>query len=322
MKLLSIILPVYNTQDYLIEAVESLISFNDLDIYELILVNDGSRDNCGKLCDELALKYPNIRVIHKENQGLSMARNDGIEIARGQYITFVDSDDFYEQGGIERVLQELKENTDIDLFFIQYVKYYDKDNITSKIRLDSSKINNRSSEQVLEYLATLNTFYASACTKIIKKDILTRNHLFFKEGIYSEDIDWFLRLIEKDEVKTYKLIDINYYYRQARSGSITNSVSDKHINDLYNIIVNSIERLNLIKDDKKASIIKSFLAFELMILIYLINNIKNKKELVKKIRKIKYLFKYSRDKKVKLTSICVSFLGIGLTSRLLKLIKE
>lgn len=92
-KTLSIIIPVYNTQDYLKRCVDSLIAQTYPNI-EIILVNDGSNDESGKLCDDYALKYKNIHVLHQPNQGQSIARNSGIEHSSGDFITFVDSDDF------------------------------------------------------------------------------------------------------------------------------------------------------------------------------------------------------------------------------------
>ena len=94
---LSIVVPIYKVEPYLRKCVDSLLN-QDLptEDYEIILVDDGSPDCCGEICDEYASKYGNIRVIHRENGGLSAARNSGIEIAQGKYIQFVDSDDYLE----------------------------------------------------------------------------------------------------------------------------------------------------------------------------------------------------------------------------------
>ena len=92
---LSIIMPVYNVEDYLCKCIDSVLN-QDYEDYEVILVDDGSPDECPKICDSYAKKHDNIRVVHRENGGLSAARNSGIEVAIGEYILFVDSDDYIE----------------------------------------------------------------------------------------------------------------------------------------------------------------------------------------------------------------------------------
>ena len=99
---LSFIIPVYNVEAYLIECVESIISQIE-DNCEVILVNDGSTDNSGKICDEYALNYAFINVIHKENGGLSSARNAGLKCAKGEYIAFIDSDDRIASNSVKQI---------------------------------------------------------------------------------------------------------------------------------------------------------------------------------------------------------------------------
>ena len=94
--LISVIIPVYNVEDYLHYAIESLEK-QTYKNFEIILVNDGSTDDSGKLCDEYSEKYSNVRVFHKENGGLSDARNFGLQYANGRYVAFVDSDDYIEK---------------------------------------------------------------------------------------------------------------------------------------------------------------------------------------------------------------------------------
>src|SRR5690348_8514297 len=90
---ISIIVPIYDVQKYLFKCIDSILAQTFTD-YELILVNDGSPDSCGEICNEFAKKDKRIKVIHKKNGGLSSARNAGLEIAKGEYIGFIDSDDF------------------------------------------------------------------------------------------------------------------------------------------------------------------------------------------------------------------------------------
>lgn len=124
--MISVIIPVYNVEEYLERCVNSVLkqTYNDL---EIILVDDGSTDNSGKICDELKNKDDRIIVIHKENQGLSASRNIGIEKATGEYITFVDSDDYILEDMYETLYKNLIRNdADISMCKYQYVKEQQK----------------------------------------------------------------------------------------------------------------------------------------------------------------------------------------------------
>ena len=114
----SIIIPVYNVEKYLKKCLTSIVqqNFND---YELILVDDGSTDMSGKICDEFEEKYNNIIVMHISNSGVSNARNKGLEIARGEYIWFVDSDDYVEPEALKILSEQLEMNPKIELLFFE-----------------------------------------------------------------------------------------------------------------------------------------------------------------------------------------------------------
>ena len=109
---ISVIVPVYKVEKYLHECVDSILTQTFPD-FELILVDDGSPDNCGKICDEYAEKDSRVRVIHQENQGLSGARNSGMDVARGEYIAFVDSDDRVDIRYLELLLAAVKDGADV-----------------------------------------------------------------------------------------------------------------------------------------------------------------------------------------------------------------
>ena len=108
-ELISIIVPVYNVEKYVGKCIESILEQNYKN-FELILIDDGSKDRSGEICDEYAKKYEKIIVIHKQNEGLSKTRNKGLEIAKGKYISFIDSDDYVEKDFLETLYKLIKEN--------------------------------------------------------------------------------------------------------------------------------------------------------------------------------------------------------------------
>ena len=118
-KLVSVIVPIYKVENYLKQCVDSLIcqKYSNL---EVILVDDGSPDGCGKICDEYKEKDSRIIVIHKENGGISSARNAGLEIAKGEYIVFIDSDDYVSDSFIYEMVEEMEKSVETDLIITSY----------------------------------------------------------------------------------------------------------------------------------------------------------------------------------------------------------
>lgn len=181
--LVSIIIPVYNVEKYLNKCIESVVSqtYKNLDI---IIIDDGSKDSSGKMCDEWASKDKRIRVIHKTNGGLSDARNVGIEHAKGNYISFVDSDDFIENDMIEVLLKEIKENN-CDISICGYYKtYVDKDEI-----IDNSKeIFVMNKIEAIDRMNILGSYDVSAWGKLFNISLI--KDIRFPVGKLSED--WFV----------------------------------------------------------------------------------------------------------------------------------
>ena len=178
---LSIIVPVYNVEEYITECIDSILAQTYKD-WELILVDDGSTDNSGKICEEYALKDSRIKVIHKENGGLSSARNSGLDIAKGEYITFIDGDDFISPDTIEENINILESQKGIDI--IQYPVYYRYGKNDAYKKSIESKI--ISGKEQLWYSYMINEYHCSVCDKIFKKYIF--ENIRFPIGITSEDI--------------------------------------------------------------------------------------------------------------------------------------
>ncbi len=186
--LISVIVPIYNVEKYLDRCIESIVN-QTYENLEIILVDDGSPDKSPKMCDEWAKKDKRIKVIHKENGGLSDARNSGIDIAKGEYLTFIDSDDYVEKDYVEFLYKNLIDNNADISMGKQYVRYPDK-----TLNTGSEEIYIVNPHDCFDKLLYSEDFDVSAWAKLYKKEL-------FKEVRYPVG-----RLFE-DSATTYKLID-------------------------------------------------------------------------------------------------------------------
>lgn len=216
-KLLSIIVPVYKVEDYLIKCVDSLIKGcgKYLKEVEIVLVDDGSPDNCPILCDELSQKYDVVKTIHKPNGGVSSARNIGIENAVGEYITFCDSDD-YVTSDFEKLFDYIKSNQNVDVFSVGLIK---NNKILSKF--SNQIFNPQNYNDIYEIIKRDVTI--SCCAKIVKRDLITQHNLYIPSGIKSEDFAWSISLLMRTH--SYMLLDLAYYVYVDRETSVTHSTT-------------------------------------------------------------------------------------------------
>lgn len=218
---LSIIVPIYKVAQYLCKCVDSLL-VQDIDNYEIILVDDGSSDTCPAICDDYAAAHKNIRVVHRKNGGLSAARNSGIEVAQGEYIMFVDSDDYIEPNVLKGLLAQVeRDNLDVLRYRLQYVNpQYE---VYNPYKSDPFKGNDYS-EVPTDGVSFLNSRMSTACYAwafIIKRELL--DGCLFTPGIYFEDTDWTPRMLCKAKrVASTNTVVYNYLQRE---GSITNAVN-------------------------------------------------------------------------------------------------
>lgn len=212
---LSVIIPVYNVENYLVECVNSVLA-QSLKALEIILVDDGSTDNSGSLCDQLAAKDRRIVVIHKKNGGLSSARNVGLDIAKGQYVTFVDSDDvIIGNDTLSHVVQCLIEDNDLDI--VQYDVLYDYTSSNEHRRNYPCRIYTGSEDIIKGYLA--QNIHVSCCDKVFRADIF--KDIRFPLNQISEDIAVIPEIVSN--TRKLKTTKIGYYGYRYREGSISHS---------------------------------------------------------------------------------------------------
>lgn len=215
-KLLSVIVPVYKAEKYLHRCVDSILgqTYSNLDV---VLVDDGSPDDSGKICDEYAAKDSRVRVIHKPNGGVSSARNAGIDVAKGEYIAFVDSDDYIDQEMYEKLFGALKSDDCIAVCDC-YLHYEDRDCFKKIYDVNADKI-----RFLGDYL--LSDIGGSCWNMIAPRAIV--GTLRFPEYLNSgEDLWYVLRLLFKAP-SIVKVQEALYYYDQCNVSSLTHSISNE-----------------------------------------------------------------------------------------------
>jgi glycosyltransferase involved in cell wall biosynthesis len=254
---ISIIIPVYRVEAYLRECVESVLR-QDHPAVEVILVDDGSPDRCGVICDEYAARDPRVKVIHKENGGLSDARNEGVSCASGDYILFLDSDDYWADSGVLSRLTERIGLTHADLLNFSYQKCYEDTGRTEPYFAQTEAMPHplRLTEQ-LGWLTQRGLYIASACNKLIHRSLL--DGLSFRRGVFSEDIEWCANLLLR--ARSVDFIPESFYCYRQRSGSIRHSIGDKNCRDLADAILTCI-RLCETADEEHLEALKRYTAFQ------------------------------------------------------------
>ena len=228
MKRISVIIPVYNVEKYIIECVNSVIA-QTYSPFEIILVDDGSTDKSGEICDKFQENNSNIIVLHKNNGGLSSARNAGINIARGEYVTYVDADDVISPCFIERLV-DIVEDNNVDVSVGAFLFFNDGEEITVKNgRKGSIKIL-QGIDACRNLLYGRNGFYSSACCMLIKVEIAKNN--LFPIGKYHEDeLTTFRYYLDSNVVG---VTDEQLYLYRQRHGSIMHSgVEQVALDELY-----------------------------------------------------------------------------------------
>lgn len=214
--LITVVVPVYNVEKYLKRCVESILNQSYIRL-EIILVDDGSTDGSGLLCDDLATRDDRIKVIHKENGGLSDARNAGIDIAKGEFITFIDSDDFVDLDMIE-TLSDSTLKTGSDIAICGFVPFYESD--TPEVSGDTNVIKTLDNKKALSEMMYQKSISNSAWAKLYRLSLFS-DDIRYPFGMLCEDLGTTYKLFAKANkitVNSYK----GYFYLQ-REGSILHS---------------------------------------------------------------------------------------------------
>lgn len=308
----SFIVPVYNAEKYIEECIESILRQGEC--CELILVDDGSTDNSGEICDLYAGRHERIKVFHNKNSGPGAARNFGLEQASGNYVIFVDSDDYVSKDLIEYLDRGYADRS-ADLIFFNIIKKFSDGRLEPMAEgLKKDEIYGKPMNKVLHAISECSKFPASTGGKIIKREILIKNNIRFKEGIIGEDIDWTLQLIcniNSADVYTGG----NYYYRISSNTRRSYGNAESLCSQL-SIIEDWMRK---VKDETANKCILPFLAYQYAVSLpfYGALSADEKALYIKRIKKLRFLLSYGKTKKIKLIRLAVGLLGINGASKLL-----
>ena len=238
MCLISVIVPVYNVSVYLRKCIDSIIN-NSYRKLEIILVDDGSTDDSGKICDLYAQKDGRIKVIHKKNGGLSSARNAGLDIATGDYISFIDSDD-YISNNMYQLMISAAEHENADIVQCGAVRVDEKGNQSAAFHVENWK---------MEYDEIVDKYYTSTmipvmlCNKIFKRDLIASRRMV--EGRNNEDTMFMADILPYIK-KFLSIENICYFYLKRSSSIMESNFSEKKFDSIYayEYVLNKTEKLN------------------------------------------------------------------------------
>lgn len=229
----SIIVPVYNVQDYLKECIQSVLHQN-YDNYEIILIDDGSTDESGKMCDDYALNYEHIVVIHQRNLGLSAARNTGIRKSVKKYIIFLDSDDMLCDNALVNLHKFIYQNDQPQLI-VNRRATYNGVHVKECGYFFGDEFLDITNVQGYRLFQKLPDCWLGVWIFVCRRDYVTKEHLLFYEGIFHEDEEWVPRVFMNTESIRYNN-SLLYCYRVNREGSIMATLNIKRITDKLKII--------------------------------------------------------------------------------------
>lgn len=284
--LISVVIPIYNVEEYLHYAIDSL-NRQTYKNFEVVLVDDGSTDGSGKLCDKYSKEYDNIKVYHKSNGGLSDARNFGVQKSSGDFITFLDPDDFLDEYALE-LMYTLQKKYSADAVCTKMRDVYDYEDYKKESRIKKSYIIDDTDIYIYDNIKALELMYynqtatVSACAKLVKKEFLLANP--FPKGKIYEDLYMIAELLkDMSKIVITSLETYNYYQRQ---GSIVNSKFSKKQYDFFAAIENNKKIISRYFDNNR-SLISAINAKEKMGAFNLLSNAnQSSKEDVNIIRKI------------------------------------
>ena len=314
----SVIIPIYKVEKYLSQCIESVLrqTFTD---FELILIDDGSPDNCGEICKKYAGTDERIRYIKRQNGGLSAARNTGIGASKGDYLIFLDSDDYWiNKNGLELINKAISQNNSEAIFWL-YKKVEESYNEYCDGVPDGFSVEYTDTQAGLIPYIRDNRLVACAWDLAISRSYFCGGALDFEEGVYSEDVEWIARIIKSKKKVAFINLVFNAY--RLRDGSITKNISEKNLADL-NSHYRKISDYTKNPDEDTSTALRAYLGEQSA--NYILALALSKPEAVKKYKDCEYLkyIRYCRSKRAKLIKTAVRVFGVSGTVNLIKKVKR
>lgn len=309
--LISVIIPVYNVEKYIHTCIDSIISQTYKNI-EIILVDDGSEDNSGHICDVYAKSDSRIKIIHKENGGLSDARNVAIDIARGDFITFVDSDDFVETDYVE-YLYKLISKYSADLSICNISKIFEGKE--SKKQIISNDIQTQyNAQEALSDMMYQKKFDTSACAKLYRTELF--KEIRYPKGKYYEDLATEYKLFSKCNKIVHGSL-IKYYYLIRKNSITTSEFSIKRM-ELIDIAEEMLDFISTKYPDIKKSAISRYVSANFQILLQAPKEKDQfkaeKKRIINNIKKYRKTVLFDKNSRIKnKIAIIGSYISISFT---------
>lgn len=309
--LFSVIIPIYNTEKELPRCVDSVLAQTFQD-FELVLVDDGSKDGSGAICDAYAAKDPRVVCMHQVNAGCSEARNAGVRIAKGEYLLFLDSDDMWDDASALADIREIIQKDDPEVVCFG-VSIYSEDGRMEKQRLPVAPADAKDKRALVEHLIYTNQYFSTSYVKALKKSFFVQNDLFFIKGLLSEDIEWSARiLVLCKSLSVYS----NAFYKRIRrsSGSITSSIGEKNITD----ILGSIEKGVVFaeehcENEDMLRLYYEYWAYQYAMLLGLAGGLRHTDSfpaIFQRLKELQWLLKYDHEKKVRAVHLCAKKIGL------------
>lgn len=312
----SVIIPVYNVEKYLRECVDSVLnqSFKD---FEVILVDDGSKDSSGSICDKYSEKYSFIKTIHKPNGGQADARNVGTTVASGEYIIYIDSDDYIIDNNFFSDVYEHINTSNSDVVIYKFSKYFDETKVLEKCSFSFPDSKKYHGDEMLLEMVKKDAYYGMAWTKAFKKSIATE----FNINLVCEDMDWFFNLLSNTD--SFSVIDKAYIAYRQRSGSVTSTLRIKNLTDfIYTLEKWSRKVLTSDISETKRKALYGAMAkyYSNMLIVYARLKDKSKRESVKRVKALSFLLNYSINKRPMQINKVYKTLGFSAVITILKIV--
>ena len=310
MPLISFIIPVYNAEKYLHSCIDSVL--HQLNNGELILIDDGSTDSSGEICDAYASKYQKIKVFHTENRGPSHARNLGVDNAQGNYVVFLDSDDYINHNFVHNFEHA---NISADVIFYPMEKLLmNGQRIPMGDGICTENTRNLKSTEVLSHISNCPKFPASPCGKLVRLFFLRKHQIHFAFNRLCEDYDWTYQLLE--HAQSFDFFSGGLYtYRQIQQ-SRSGKGGPRSVEDQL-VILTSWEKRNVSPVFRQP--LNTFLAYEYAMLLPSYGSLsrKEKERFRHEVRRCSYLLRYGKSRKLRLIRLVSKMLGIDLTAQIL-----